>query len=66
MDESRTNPPAGSLFALNMLVNTQGGDTYTFGEVKDTLKTAGFEDVKLIISGKEMDCLVESIKPNSK
>jgi SAM-dependent methyltransferase len=66
MDESRTNPPAGALFALNMLVNTQGGDTYTFGEVKDTLKTSGFIDVKLVISGKEMDCLVEAIKPNSK
>ena len=30
MDESRTYPPAGALFALNMLVNTQGGDTYTY------------------------------------
>lgn len=64
MDESRTNPPAGALFALNMLVNTQAGDTYTFREVKDTLKTAGFVEVKLVISGKEMDCLVEAIKPN--
>jgi len=65
MDESRTNPPAGALFALNMLVNTQGGDTYTFREVKDTLIDAGFVDVKLVISGKEMDCLVEAKKPNS-
>jgi ubiquinone/menaquinone biosynthesis C-methylase UbiE len=64
MDESRTNPPAGALFALNMLVNTQGGDTYTFKEVKDTLKTAGFVEIKLVMSGKEMDCLVEAIKPN--
>jgi ubiquinone/menaquinone biosynthesis C-methylase UbiE len=64
MDESRTNPPAGALFALNMLVNTQAGDTYTFREVKDTLKTAGFVQVKLVMSGKEMDCLVEAIKPN--
>jgi SAM-dependent methyltransferase len=65
MDESRTSPPAGALFALNMLVNTQNGDTYTFREVKDTLKTAGFVEVNLVISGKEMDCLVEAIKPNS-
>jgi SAM-dependent methyltransferase len=64
MDESRTNPPAGALFALNMLVNTQAGDTYTFAEVKDTLKTAGFEEIKLVLTGKEMDCLVEAIKPN--
>ena len=64
MDESRTNPPAGAVFALNMLVNTQAGDTYTFSEVKETLNMAGFVEVKLVISGKEMDCLVEAIKPN--
>ena len=64
MDESRTNPPAGAVFALNMLVNTQAGDTYTFREVKETLNVAGFEKVNLVISGKEMDCLVEAIKPN--
>jgi len=65
MDESRTSPPAGALFALNMLVNTQAGDTYTFMEVKNTLNIAGFIEVKLAISGKEMDCIVEAIKPNS-
>jgi SAM-dependent methyltransferase len=64
MDESRTNPPAGALFALNMLVNTPEGDTYTFEEVKDTLETAGFIEIKLVLSGKEMDCLVEAVKPN--
>lgn len=66
MDESRTDPPAGALFALNMLVNTQAGDTYTFREVKDTLKTAGFVKIKSVMSGKKMDCLVEAIKPNLK
>ncbi len=63
MDESRTNPPAGALFALNMLVNTPGGDTYTFQEVADTMGKAGFTDIKLVLSGKEMDGLVEAIKP---
>ena len=63
MDESRTNPPAGALFALNMLVNTPAGDTYTFNEVKDTMEAAGFAEIKLVISGKEMDCLVEAKKP---
>jgi ubiquinone/menaquinone biosynthesis C-methylase UbiE len=64
MDESRTNPPAGALFALNMLVNTPAGDTYTFKEVKNTLEAAGFMEVKLALSGKDMDCLVEAIKPD--
>jgi len=64
MDESRTKPPAGALFALNMLVNTPAGDTYTFSEVKDTLELVGFSEVKLIMSGEKMDCLVEAIKPH--
>lgn len=63
MDASRTKPPAGALFALNMLVNTPAGDTYTFNEVKDYLEKAGFIEVKLIMSGGKMDCLVEAKKP---
>ncbi len=63
MDASRTNPPSGALFAINMLVNTHGGDTYTLVEVEDTLKEAGFVDVKLVRTGEAMDCLVEAKKP---
>ena len=62
MDESRTNPPPGALFAINMLLNTMGGDTYTFAEVRDTLKKAGFVDIKLLRTGEKMDCLVEAVK----
>lgn len=63
MDDSRTSPPAGAMFALNMLVNTRGGDTYTFLEVKDTLEQAGFCEVRLLRQGERMDCLVEARKP---
>jgi SAM-dependent methyltransferase len=63
MDESRTKPPAGAMFAINMLVNRRGGDTYTFLEVKDGLEKAGFRDVKQVRSGERMDCLVEGRKP---
>ncbi len=63
MDETRTQPPAGAMFALNMLVNTPGGDTYTFPEVAQTLTAAGFTDVKLVRTGERMDCLVEARKP---
>jgi SAM-dependent methyltransferase len=62
MDAARTDPPAGALFALNMLVNTPSGDTYTFGEVDEMLTLAGFSEVKLIRSGKKMDCLLEAKK----
>jgi len=63
MDESRTRPPAGALFAINMLVHTTGGDTHTFREVKETLEQAGFQDIKVARSGERMDCLVEGRKP---
>jgi SAM-dependent methyltransferase len=63
MDESRTNPPAGAIFALNMLVNTDGGDTYTFAEVRKGLERGGFVDVRLVRTGERMDCLVEARRP---
>lgn len=63
MEESRTRPPAGAMFALNMLVNTRGGDTYTFEEVREGLRKAGFTEVKQVRHGMDMDCLVEARKP---
>ena len=41
----RTMPPSSSLFALNMLVNTPAGRTYSFDEVAGWLKKAGFTRV---------------------
>ncbi len=63
MDESRTEPPAGAMFAINMLVNTRGGDTYTFKEVKEGLERAGFTNVQQVRYGEGMDCLVTGQKP---
>jgi SAM-dependent methyltransferase len=63
MNEERTKPPSGALFAINMLVNTRGGDTYTFRQVKDGLESAGFVNVSLLRTGDKMDCLVEARKP---
>jgi ubiquinone/menaquinone biosynthesis C-methylase UbiE len=42
MDETRTHPVAGALFAVNMLVATEGGGTFTFGELREDLEKAGF------------------------
>lgn len=62
MDESRVKPPAGAMFAINMLVVSRGGDTYTFDEIKAGLEHAGFNDVKQVRTGEMMDCLVEARK----
>ncbi len=62
MDEDRTSPPAGAVFALNMLVATPGGDTYTFSDIKHGLEVAGFSDICQIRHGKKMDCIVTAKK----
>jgi len=46
MDESRTEPAAGALFALNMLVGTDHGDTYTEEEVRLWMEKAGLEGIR--------------------
>ena len=48
MDEDRVTPPYGAIFALNMLVGTRSGDTFTEGEVKEWMKNAGLSDIKRI------------------
>ncbi len=63
MDPSRTKPTGGALFALNMLVSTRRGDTYTLEEVRGSLERAGFRDVRQIRSGERMDALVEARTP---
>lgn len=46
MDDDRTHPPFGAIFALNMLVNTPGGDTFTESEVKSWMETAGLSFIE--------------------
>jgi SAM-dependent methyltransferase len=48
MDDSHTAPVAGALFAVNMLVATPGGGTYTLAEIRADLESAGFADVRLV------------------
>lgn len=62
MDQSHTSPPAGAMFAINMLVNTPAGGTYTLGELSEDLIAAGFRDPNLLHSGQFMDSVVEAIK----
>jgi hypothetical protein len=63
MDSSRTTLITGALFALNMLVNTAAGDTYTFAEVSEILQKAGFINEELLRDGDQKDDLVQAQKP---
>jgi len=38
-------PRSAAIFAINMLVGTRSGSTYTEGEYRDWLTTAGFHGV---------------------
>jgi hypothetical protein len=62
MDESRTQPPAGAMFAVNMLVGTQSGGTFTFAELRDDLRAAGFADVTLVRRDEWMNSVVRAVK----
>jgi len=46
MDGERTNPSFGTFFALNMLVGTEAGDTFTEAEVRSWMQEAGLSSIE--------------------
>jgi len=62
MDPTRTTPVAGAMFAVNMLVATGGGGTYTFEEYRSDLEDAGFGDVALLQQDEFMNSLIRAAK----
>jgi SAM-dependent methyltransferase len=65
MESDRTSPRDGAVFAVNMLLSTSGGNTYTYGEIKTGLTQAGFVNIRLLQKGEHMDSLVEGFKPST-
>jgi SAM-dependent methyltransferase len=63
MAPSRIAPRAGALFAVNMLVGTPGGGTYTFDEIRGDLEGAGFTRVELLRPDERMNGLVTAVRP---
>lgn len=63
MGSTRTHPPKGAVFAVNMLVATKAGDTYTLDEVTEDLKSVGFVNIRLLLDGENMDQVIEGQKP---
>ena len=47
-NNARTGPPAPLLFAVNMLVNTTDGNTFTFAEMSQWLREAGFKNPRAL------------------
>jgi 3-hydroxy-5-methyl-1-naphthoate 3-O-methyltransferase len=48
VDPGRTSPPMSLIFAVNMLIATDDGDTFTFDEIAAWLREAGFKDARLL------------------
>jgi hypothetical protein len=48
VNEDRTGPVNALFFAVNMLVNTDTGDTYSFEEISGWLKEAGFTNARTL------------------
>jgi len=62
MAEDRTAPRAGALFAVNMLVGTPGGGTYTEAEYAAWLREAGFAGMRRVALPGPND-LVLAVRP---
>lgn len=63
VSDDRSGPPPGLIFAVNMLVNTERGDTFSFGEIARWLTAAGFTNPRLV---EELPCpspLILATKP---
>ena len=61
LDPNRTSPKFAALFAINMLVGTKSGSTYTEAEYESWLAEAGFTGFKRI---DPMDDLLVAIRAN--
>lgn len=48
MNNDRTQPTSGAIFAINMLVGTEAGDCFTEDEVSAMLHSAGFGNINRI------------------
>jgi 3-hydroxy-5-methyl-1-naphthoate 3-O-methyltransferase len=61
-NDQRTGPPNALIFAVNMLVNTEHGDTFTFAEMSQWLRESGFRNPrKLDVGG--VSPLILATKP---
>jgi ubiquinone/menaquinone biosynthesis C-methylase UbiE len=46
VNDDRTKPLPSLMFSVQMLVNTEKGDTFSFNEIKNWLEDAGFKKVR--------------------
>jgi len=65
MEPDRTQPRDGAIFAVNMLVGTPGGNTYTYEEIYAGLEQAGFTRIRLLQKGRKWMGWLRGSSPRS-
>jgi precorrin-6B methylase 2 len=63
MESSRIAPVGGAMFAVNMLVNTDQGNSYSFDELSEDLAAAGFRDARIVRPDNTMHAVMAAKKP---
>jgi hypothetical protein len=61
-NDDRVSPPMPAMFGLTMLSSTPQGDAYTFVELGEMCRNAGFEESKLVALEPMPQCLVVARK----
>jgi precorrin-6B methylase 2 len=62
MDDDHTEPRAGALFAVNMLVRTEAGGTFSLAELREDLAHAGFGEPTLTRGERDMDSVLRATR----
>lgn len=60
MNDDHTAPPGGAMFAVNMLVNTEGGGTYSLNEYREDLEASGFAHVRQLREDPWMNSVIQA------
>ncbi len=59
LNQDQKSPQFAAIFALNMLLHTDGGRTYTFDETENWMREAGF--LKLTRSNLNLPCAISLV-----
>ncbi len=62
MEPDRSRPAMGALFAVNMLVSTRHGGTWTFNELQEDLEAAGWRDVRWWRRDEGMNSVIGAVR----
>lgn len=57
-NDDRISPPVAAALSLSMLATTEGGDAYTFREIEEMFRQAGFGESRGQLLGQSQQTLI--------